>query len=497
MTLLSGCAATGDRPKPPAAAQANPPSPVVQAGYQTLNSPGEKPAPNSVTPLPPIPLSPQAQPGTGSAASEAPVPLTPAPETIESPAPIEKMGTGSEASESPAPILSSDDPFAGQSELTADCLIYEVQARNPSLAAMIAAWQAAAQLYPQMISLDDPMFSYMLGTKGLGPDGGYMFMGSQKIPWFGKRQLRGSAAQAQSDAAGQDVADLRLRLAESAADALFDLYLVRRETEINAANVELMRDFRAIALARYESAQVTQQDVLQADLELADLEARAAELARQQAVAIARINTLLHRPADCPLPPPANLSPPCNLPPVEALRDMALARRPDLAAQSARIRAEEANVDLACKQYYPDLEIVGKYDAFMPEEMRPQLGMNLNVPLWQHKRSAAWREATAKLEQERAQYANLADQARFEVQSAYAELVESDRLLRLYDEKILPVANLYVKSARANYTAGKTDFLRLVDAQRQLYGQWEKFYQAQTDYHRRLAEMCRAVGGAF
>ena len=226
-----------------------------------------------------------------------------------------------------------------------------------------------------------------------------------------------------------------------------------------------MRDFRSIALARYESNQVTQQDVLQADLELADLEARTAELARQQSVAIARINTLLHRPADCPLPPPANLSPPCNLPPVEALRDMALARRPDLAAQSARIRAEQANVNLACKQYYPDLEIVGKYDAFMPEEMRPQLGMNLNVPLWQHKRSAAWREAMAKLEQYGQQYANLSDQARFEVQSAYAELVESDRLFRLYDEKILPVANLYVQSARRNYTAGKTDFLRLTDAQ--------------------------------
>jgi outer membrane protein TolC len=258
-----------------------------------------------------------------------------------------------------------------------------------------------------------------------------------------------------------------------------------------------MRDFRSIALARYESSQVTQQDVLQADLELADLEARTAELARLETVAIARINTLLHRPADCPLPPPANLSPPCELPPVEALRDMALCRRPDLAAQSARIRAEEANVNLACKQYYPDLEIVGKYDAFMPEDMRPQLGMNVNVPLWQHKRSAAVCEAMAKLQNQRAEYANLADQARFEVQSAYAELVESDRLLRLYVEKILPVAKQYVQSSRANYTAGKTDFLRLTDAQRQLYGQWEKFYQAQTDYHRRQAALTRAVGGAF
>jgi outer membrane protein, heavy metal efflux system len=463
LTLLTGCTATGNRPNAHiAAAQASPPSPIVQTGYQTSKRPDDNTAP-------------------GPATSQSPAPISPIPETVES----------------PAPILSPDDLFAGQPELSADCLIAQVQARNPSLAAMIAAWQAAAQLYPQMISLDDPMFSYMLGTQGLGPDGGYMFMGSQKIPWFGKRQLRGAAAQAESNAACQDVADLRLRLAESAANALLDLYLVRRETQINAANAELMREFRSIALARYESSQVTQQDVLQADLELAGLEARTAELARKQTVAAARINTLLHRPPDCPLPPPANLGPPANLPPVEALRDMALCHRPDLAAQSSRIRAEQANVDLACKQYYPDVEIVGKYDAFMPEEMRPQLGMNLNVPLWQQKRSAIWREAMAKLQNQRAEYANMADQARFEVQSAYAELVESERLLRIYNEKILPAANQYLESSRANYTAGKTDFLRLVDAQRQLYSQWEKFYQAQTDYHRRQAALTRAVGGAF
>ena len=256
-----------------------------------------------------------------------------------------------------------------------------------------------------------------------------------------------------------------------------------------------MRDFRSIALARYESNQVTQQDVLQADLELADLEARSAELARQQTIAVARINTLLHRPAECPLPPPANLNLPGELPPLDQLRDLALSRRPDLAAQTARIRADQAALDLAAKDYYPDVEIVGEYDAFMPEEMRPQLGMNLNVPLWQQKRSAAWREAMAKLEQDRAQYAALADQARFEVQSAYAELLETRQVLNLYNEKIIPTADQYLQSARANYSANKTDFLRLSDAQRQLYNQWDKFYQSQTDYHRRLAELQRVVGG--
>jgi len=376
-------------------------------------------------------------------------------------------------------------------------LIGEVQARNPSLQAMIAAWRAAAQRYPQMISLDDPMFSYMLGTEGLGPEGGWMVMGSQKIPWFGKRQLRGRIAQAEADAACHDVADLRLRLSEAAANALYDYYLVRREKEINTANTGLMKEFRSIALARYEANQVSQQDILQADLELADLEARQAELAREESVAIARINTLLHRAADCALPPPSSLDRPGNLPPVDELRETALHRRPDLAAEAARIQAEEAAVNLACKEFYPDLEIVGKYDAFMPEEMRPQLGMNVNVPLWREKRAAAWREAVAKLQKERAAYADLADQTRYEVQSAYAELVEGERILHLYDDKILPVAKQYSQSARANYTAGKVDFLRLIDAQRQLYSQWEKYYQALANYHRRLAEMQRVVGGTF
>ena len=43
-------------------------------------------------------------------------------------------------------------------------------------------------------------------------------------------------------------------------------------------------------------------------------------------------------------------------------------------------------------------------------------------------------------------------------------------------------------------TSSKLDFLRLIDAQRQLNAQQEMYYQAITDYHRRLAEL-RPRGG--
>ena len=57
-----------------------------------------------------------------------------------------------------------------------------------------------------------------------------------------------------------------------------------------------------------------------------------------------------------------------------------------------------------------------------------------------------------------------------------------------------PLSQQSLQSARANYTAGKVDFLRLIDAERQFHGQRERYYEALADYQRRQAELERAVG---
>jgi outer membrane protein TolC len=392
------------------------------------------------------------------------------------------------------------DPFNGLAELAVEQLVAEVQARNPSLQAASAAWRAAAERYPQAVSLDDPMFKYMLGAQSIGVDngGGWMVEASQKIPWAGKRALRGSAASAEAEAMKGDIGDARLRLSEAARTAFYDYCLARREMDVNTSTHRLVTQFREIAWNKYQVNQATQQDVLQADVELATLESRRTELTRDEQVAIARINTLLHRAANHPLPPPpAKVPLPDSLPAAEALQQAAAESRPDLFAMQARIRAEQANVALACKEYYPDLNLVAKYDGFMPEEMRPQVGMELNVPLQRGRRSAAVREASERLQQRCAEYQDRLDQVRFEVQSALDRAAQSQRVIRLYEEKILPATQRSVESAQSNYTSGKLDFLRLIDAERQVYTQREMYYRAIAEYHRRLAELERAVGGSL
>jgi len=392
------------------------------------------------------------------------------------------------------------DPLGGPGEFSAERLVAAVQARNPSLQAAAAAWRAAAERYPQAISFDDTRMSLMAGPNALGVEdgGGWMVQASQRVPWCGKLALRGSAAVAEAQVMEGDWGDVRLQLREAAEVAFYDYYLARRQIEVNTDTQRLLEQFRDIARDKYQVNQATQQDVLEAEVELASLQSRHTVFVRDEQVAKARINALLHRAADHPLPPPpVQLPAPVPLPPLEPLQEAALQSRPDLFARQARVRAEQANLALACREYYPDVDVVAKYDAFMPTEMRPQIGVDVNLPTRFARRSAAVREASYRLSQQRAEYQAAADRTRFEVQAAYERTAQSARVVRLFEDRILPAAQRSLDSALANYTSGSLDFLRLLDAERQTNTQRELYYQAIADYHRRTAELRRAVGGSM
>jgi outer membrane protein TolC len=106
--------------------------------------------------------------------------------------------------------------------------------------------------------------------------------------------LRGQNALAEARAAGSDVEDTRLQLVESTRMAFYDYFLVERALEVNRQNLDLLREFRSNAESRYKTGQVTQQDVLQADVEIGRQRERLLTLERIRPVAVARLNTLMH-----------------------------------------------------------------------------------------------------------------------------------------------------------------------------------------------------------
>lgn len=396
-----------------------------------------------------------------------------------------------------------DNPDTPNQTLSVDALVEDVLARNPSLSQMVAAWQAASARYPQVRSWDDPMLAGMIAPASFGSsaiESAYSVELSQKIPFPGKLRLRGQGALSEASAAGNDVEDMRVQLIEAARLAFYDYYLAARAISVNEQSLQLLKQFRENADVRYKNGQVPQQDILQADVEIGRQQERGLTLDRMRKVSIARINTLRNSPVDEPLPvPPEQLKTKAELPPVESLRAHALAQRPDLKAMEDRIATEQTALALAFKDFYPDVEVAGAYNTMMgngpARDMAAQVGVRMNLPIRLGRRNGAVAEAHAKIAQKKAELASRVNQVQFQVQEAYEQLLESERILALYEKTILPAARENVKAAQTAYVTGKTPFLSLIEAQRNLVNLRDRDYEARADYFRRLATLERVIGG--
>ena len=160
--------------------------------------------------------------------------------------------------------------------------------------------------------------------------------------------------------------------------------------------------------------------------------------------------------------------------------------------------ADRTAVALAHKEYGPDVEVMAAYDTMMGNgpmrDLAPQVGVRVNLPLWQKKRLAGVAEAEARLAQRQAEWARRVDEVHFEVQQAFEQVRQSDRTVALYDKTILPAARANVQAARSAYETGKIPFLSLIEAQRNQVMLRDRFYEALADAWRYRATLQRATG---
>jgi outer membrane protein TolC len=282
------------------------------------------------------------------------------------------------------------------------------------------------------------------------------------------------------------------------ASLLFDdYYLVARSLEINAEHIVLLEEFKRIATVRYEAGEASQQDPIQAEVELTHAMHREIVLETARRVTTEQINALLHRRPDRALPPPPGRAvvPDAGADAADQLITRALEDRPELAAAGARVAAEEARVDLAWREYFPDFTVTGSYNRlWQKSDLQPFVGVQLNVPLQLGRRKAAVEEAQARLEQARSQRLAIEDDVRLAVHSGVDRLGEAGHVARLYRDRLLPAANDQVGAARSGFETGRNSFLTLIDAERNLRNVELGYEEALANVGRRRAELDRALG---
>ena len=324
------------------------------------------------------------------------------------------------------------------------------------------------------------------------------FQVAQRFPLAGKLSLRSEMAQQATGIARAGADETWWEVRTEVASTFYQLFQLDEQIRVMQETLGLLGDFQAVALSMYESGTGRQTDVLRATVEVARMEAEIERMVSLRAGAAFRLNALMDRPAETPVPAPILDPLPASVPDQETLRSWAMDTRPALAGLQWEVERAGTGRSLAEKAIWPDLTVGLQYGlGRMAGDLKSMGGASVgfSIPIHAGNRQFKARDEAAAME--------AAAEARFEQSLAVvdsrigenlADLSQARTLIGLYREQILPQARATVQSSLSSYRVGAVDFMTLVDAQMALNSFQGEYFGLLASYGTGIARLEMTIG---
>ena len=325
---------------------------------------------------------------------------------------------------------------------------------------------------------------------------------AQKIPWFGKLSLQSQQAAIKAIRQEAFLKAKRLELAREIATSYYELSFVASSQRVNKKLINMLTQLVRVSETRYASGQGLQQDVLQGQVELSKLLDEQITLAKKHHLLEDQINSLLNRSSFIPVTPPESLPYPDPVPKVEELQTQALKMNPWLKVKQAEIELADVEIELARKDYWPDLDFKVAYgqreedfnDRDLPDFVSTSVVMN--IPLWKNTRQDKKLEATKFSHQAALQsYQNLANGLPHRIDALVTDIRNIRNNYRLITDALIVQAEQWARSSLSAYEVGKLEFSTMINAQIRLL----RFELQSENYlfslYKKRAELEEILGG--
>jgi cobalt-zinc-cadmium efflux system outer membrane protein len=387
---------------------------------------------------------------------------------------------------------------------------------NPGLEAAFNRWKAALEKVPQARALDDPRFTYGYYIKEVETRAGpqrHKFELSQMFPWFGKLDARGDIALEAAHTARQRYESEKLKLFFEVKDAYYEYYYLSRAIAITEEHKRLITYLESIARTNYSAGITSYGDLMKTQVELGRFEDRVLTLRDFRNPLTAKLNQALNRPFNHTLPYPQAIPQESAAFTDDQLIASLRESNPELKAIDSTIAQEKASIDLAKKNYFPDLTLGVEYintNPALEPPANPETGevprvkddgkdpviakFAINLPIWFNKYSAGEKEArlrhVAALSERRDRENSLIVDLKMELYN----FRDAERKIDLYRDTLVPKAKQTFTVIQKAFTGGKTDFLDVVDAERTLLEFELSYERALSDRAQRLAKLEELIG---
>jgi outer membrane protein TolC len=389
--------------------------------------------------------------------------------------------------------------------------VAEALQNNPEILAARRDQEAAQQRIAPAGALDDPMLEagvVNLPVNSLDfhrEDMTMKMIGlSQRLPYPGKRALRENVAAKDAEGATHNVQEAMNRITRDVKLAYFDLGFAIQSARITENNKRVLEQLLQIAEMRYTVGQASQADVLKAQTEVSKMSDELIKLARDRRSAEAELSKAMGRMPEVPAPMP--LAPELWQGALkhDALRDTALASRPQLRALETTVARNENALELARKDYYPDFDVrlsYGQRDKTVTGERRDDmvsLTVAINLPVWGGtKQGPRVAEAVAMREQASRMYDAQRNEMLSQLKQRVASAEQSYQSARLYETSVLVQARLAAESSLAAYKVNRVDFLTLLESQMTVFNYEVSHASAIVNQSKALAEIEFITGKAL
>ncbi len=380
------------------------------------------------------------------------------------------------------------------------------ESNNPMLAAGLARTEAVRSMESSAALPPDPQLS--VGVMNASLPGLSLDMSTsmapaievmQMVPFPRKLSLSGEIARKQTEIAAGEAGETLWMVRARVAMAFYGVYQADRQIETIRGTLRLLEDFERVARAMYVSGEGRQADVLRAGVEVARMRAEIERMTAMREAAALRLNGVLNRPANTPVPAVAIAKLPDLIPSADTLRAWARDSRPLLLRSSLLVEQAGVRGDLARMELWPDLSVSFQYGqrdvAGMGTERMGSLMVGVSVPIFANRRQLKMRdEAIAMERMAEAELANVRVEVNTRIGELAAELDRAQTLMTLFRTEILPQAEAAVQSAFSSYRVGAVDFMTLLDARMMVNEYEQELYRLQAEYGQMIAELEMTIG---
>ncbi len=382
-------------------------------------------------------------------------------------------------------------------------LVQEAEQKNPQIAASFHAWQASRNVPKQVSALPETQLSVQQFSVGSPrPFAGYSnsefayigFGASQDLPYPGKRQLRASVAEHEADSMGAQTDSVRRSVVGNLKMVYFHLAYIQQTLGILKKSDELLNQVQQATEARYRVGQGNQQDVLKSQLQHTKILQEIAHHHQEEGLLEAQIKQFLGRPQESPDIVTETLTARSLSYAAAELLQRAREQNPDVQSKAASIRQQEAQVDLAHKNFRPDFNVQYTYEH-TASQFRDYYMATFGIRLPNRGRQRA-ELAEAQENQERARRELDAESQRVlsEVQQQYVRAKTSEERLKIYNDGLVPQSEATFRSALSAYQLNKQDFESLLSGFLDVLNLDLEYRSELVEHESALAELERLTG---